>query len=92
MKKLLAALLLCGSLSAAQAQITKGLPFDGATINTSNIPPIPVSGLPACTSSNAGAVFQVNNALLPIVGSLIAGGGAVTLLVHCNPGTGFVGG
>jgi len=92
MNKLLAALLLCAAVAVAQAQITKGLPFDGATVNISNIPPIAVGSLPACTSANAGAVFQVNNALLPIVGSLIAGGGAVTLLVHCNPGTGFVGG
>lgn len=58
-------------------------------------PPIQVvqsvqaASLPACTSANSGVVFKVTDALLPVLLSTVAGGGAVSVLVQCN-GTSFV--
>lgn len=48
-----------------------------------------VSALPVCSSATTGWVYLVTNALLPILGMAVAGGGGVSVLVRCN-GTNFI--
>jgi hypothetical protein len=81
----IASLLFFGSASAQ----TKFYPFDGTTVNTSNLPSKATSALPACSASLTGQVYLVTDALLPVVGSILGGGGAIQVLIHCN-GTNWV--
>ena len=57
---------------------------------TANIPTSIVSGLPACNASTNGQIYLVTDALLPSILGLLTGGGAVTIVSHCNNGTGWV--
>lgn len=54
-----------------------------------NIRKSTVASLLVCNASSSGLIAQVSDALSPAVGSAVAGGGAVTVLAHCN-GTSWV--
>jgi hypothetical protein len=56
----------------------------------SNIPTSVVSGLPVCNASTNGQIYRVTDALLPSILGVLTGGGAVTLISHCNSGTGWI--
>ena len=56
----------------------------------SNIPTSIVSALPACNASTNGQIYLVTDALLPSILGVLTGGGAVTIISHCNSGTGWV--
>lgn len=53
------------------------------------IPIVTIANLPTCNAGSNGLIYQVTNALAPIVAALPIAGGLVTTLVHCN-GTIFV--
>lgn len=67
-------------VGAAQAQLVdvSGPPFSIANVLTTT-----VVALPACTAATSGLVYRVTDALLPTVLGTVAGGGAVSTLVHC---------
>ncbi len=48
-----------------------------------------VGALPACNAAIKGQIYFVTDALLPALGAIIAGGGAVNALVFCN-GTNWI--
>jgi len=48
-----------------------------------------VAGLPAASNANKGQFFVVTDALLPAIGAIIVGGGAVNTLVFSN-GTNWI--
>lgn len=58
---------------------------------TFNLPAATVAGLPACTAALNGQIYTVTNALAPALAVAVAGGGAVTVLVHCNGAAWVVG-
>lgn len=45
--------------------------------------------LPTCTSALNTRIYTVTDALLPSLAGIVAGGGAVVVLVHCN-GTNWI--
>jgi len=49
-----------------------------------------VAGLPAASNANKGQFFVVTDALLPAIGAIIIGGGAVNVLCFSN-GTNWIG-
>lgn len=49
-----------------------------------------VASLPSCTVSNTNMIYTVTNALTPVIGSVVVGGGAISVLVHCQSGVGWV--
>jgi hypothetical protein len=49
-----------------------------------------VAGLPAASAGNKGQFFVVTDALLPAIGAIIIGGGAVNVLCFSN-GTNWIG-
>jgi hypothetical protein len=49
-----------------------------------------VAGLPAANAGNKGQFFVVTDALLPAIGAIIIGGGAVNVLCFSN-GTNWIG-
>jgi len=51
---------------------------------------ITVAGLPAASAGNKGQFFVVTDALLPAIGAIIIGGGAVNVLCFSN-GTNWIG-
>jgi hypothetical protein len=73
-------LLLLGIAPAVAQHVEKG----GIIHSTSTVPSTVVASLPACNGSSNGSIYLVTNALTPTVGATVAGGGAVTVLVHCN--------
>lgn len=59
-------------------------------LSPQTVPPnVIASALPACTAGNIGVVYRVTDSLLPALGVIVAGGGAVAVLVRCN-GTSFL--
>lgn len=50
-----------------------------------------VAALPACNAATTGQVYTVTDALTPTVLVAVVGGGAVTLVVHCNGTSWLVG-
>jgi len=54
-----------------------------------NQPASTVAGLPTCSAALNGRIFTVTNALAPTIAGIVVGGGAVTILVHCN-GTNWI--
>lgn len=84
MRPLIILLMLCSS-AWAQHSTTSGYGF-----NTANVAKHTVASLPTCNAGQSGVIRQVTDALTPTVGSTVAGGGAVTVLVHCT-GTWIVG-
>lgn len=75
---LLIAALLCAPVSAQEeAPVVRiGSP--------TQVPSTTVAGLPTCNAGATGFVYLVTNALVPVLGSAVAGGGAVSVLVKCN--------
>lgn len=85
MKKLAIAFLYALTLSAVASA-------EAETITQSPMPPLIVtqtSGLPICNTATQGLIFVVTDALLPVVGSLLGGGGLITVAVRCN-GTNYL--
>lgn len=78
--------LICVAVTASAQDVRVTRP-----LTTGNVPSTPVAGLPACSASNNGEIRIVTNALAPTVLGVVAGGGAVVTLVHCN-GTSWVAG
>jgi hypothetical protein len=50
-----------------------------------------VSTLPTCNATTKGQIFFVTDSLLPALGTAIAGGGTVNVLVFCSGTTWFPG-
>lgn len=46
--------------------------------------PVATSALPTCSSATSGMYYLVNDALTPLIGSSLTGGGLVTVVVKCN--------
>lgn len=46
--------------------------------------PTTVSLLPSCNASVSGQYYLVTDALLPVLGSLLTGGGSVSVVVKCS--------
>jgi hypothetical protein len=86
-KRAALALWICLTLSPAGAQLSV---ISGPTPSISSVPNVAVAGLPVCNAGTDGLIYRVTNALTPIIGSVVIGGGAITLLVHCASGTGWV--
>jgi hypothetical protein len=84
MRTLIALLLLCG---AASAQVSMTSPT--ATVPAFGVPSSTVSGLPTCNAASNGQIITVTNALTPALAVAVVGGGAVSVLVHCN-GTSWI--
>lgn len=84
MKAFFALLLLA---APAQAQQSHG---DKRAVTFSTMPASTVGALGACGAGNNGLIFRVSDALTPAVGAVAVGGGAVSVLVHCQSGTGWV--
>ena len=76
---LVAAFLMLCSPSWAQHSSTNGYFF-----STVNVSKHTGASIPACTASQNGVIRQVTDALTPTIGAIVAGGGAVTVLVVCN--------
>jgi len=76
-------LFLC--VTGAAQHIEKG----GYIHSISTIPSFVVASLPTCNGGANGLVSVVTNALTPVVGATVVGGGAVQVLTHCN-GTNWV--
>jgi hypothetical protein len=53
-------------------------------------PKVAASGLPTCTAALEGQIYEVTDALLPAALAVVAGGGAVRVLVFCNGSTWIV--
>ena len=86
--KYLAVGLLALLATAAQAQ------HGQTSRNSQNINSVPanaVGSLPACNAGRNGDIRNVTDANAPTVGATVAGGGAVTTLVHCNATNWIVG-
>lgn len=52
--------------------------------------PTAVASLPTCDGGINGSIRIVNNALVPVIGSVIAGGGGLIAGVICVNGSGWV--
>lgn len=77
---ILTALLFATSASAETTQV----------LNPPLIPVnVTVAQLPTCNSTTLGQVFRVTDSLVPALGGVVAGGGAVAVIVRCN-GTSFL--
>ncbi len=76
---LIAAFLLLCSPSWAQHSTTNGYFF-----STNNVSKSSVASLPPCNTGQNAVIRQVTDALAPVIGSIVAGSGAVTALVVCN--------
>lgn len=78
MNKLLLAVaaLLCIGPASAEDIYRSANPFTPQSVLAAN--------LPACTTSLTGQVYSVTDALLPLLGAVVAGGGAVSVIVRCN--------
>ncbi len=74
--------LLLSSAVRADGVFAFGVPSFG-------VPSSLVANLPACNGLTNGVIYTVTNALAPTIAGIVVGGGAVTLLVHCN-GTNWV--
>jgi anti-sigma-K factor RskA len=85
MKWGLLALLLVAA--TAQAQHSDG---DKRAITFTSVPAITVASLPTCNAGSNGLIYKITDALTPIVAAVAVGGGAVSVLVHCQSGTGWV--
>lgn len=85
MRILVALLLLIAPAQAQHSQHGEKRALNFATISGST-----VAGLGACAAGNNGQISKVSDALTPVVGAVVGGGGAVSVLVHCQSGTGWV--
>lgn len=74
--------LLLADVAQADGVFAFGVPSFGQPQTT-------VNSLPACNTSTNGTIFTVTNALAPTLAGIVIGGGAITILVHCN-GTNWV--
>lgn len=81
MKKALLVLLLLATPCAAEQMTIIGQPFVPQSVIA--------SALPTCSTANTGVVYRVTDSLLPALGIVVAGGGAVAVIVRCN-GTAFL--
>ena len=61
--------------SAERMVFTPSLMFAGTTIT---------SALPSCAAGTSGTYYLVTDALTPVLGSTLVGGGAITVTVKCN--------
>lgn len=52
-------------------------------------PSATVAGLPTCNASALNRIYTVTDALTPAIAGIVAGGGAVTVMVRCN-GTNWI--
>jgi len=86
MRGLLIAALLVSPLPA-MAQNSHG---DKRAITFSTVVAGSVAALPACNAVTNGLIYKVTDALTPIVAAVAVGGGAVSVLVHCQSGTGWI--
>jgi hypothetical protein len=62
-----------------------GIKFTGAAAGSTSwikVPAVAVASLPAAATAGVGARAFVNNALTPVFGSAVTGGGAVTVPVY----------
>lgn len=70
-------------------------PCAAETVQVLNPPFIPqmitAASLPTCNAASTGVVYQVTDSLLPALGIVVAGGGAVSVLVRCNGTSWLVG-
>ena len=73
--------------SPALAQNTMVVPQ--VSIVAFSVPSTTVANLPTCNAAANGQISTVTNALTPTLGLAVVGGGAITLLVHCN-GTSWI--
>lgn len=78
----LVAILLLTAAARGDGFFAFGVPSFGQPSST-------VAALPSCTAALTGVIYTVTNALTPALNVLVVGGGAVTVLVHCN-GTSWV--
>lgn len=58
----------------------------GATVGLTGGGPAVVADLPTCNANWIGAIYSVFQSSVTTWGSVVAGGGASTVLVHCNGG------
>lgn len=84
MKRLVLLLLILGFSPPVLAEgiFAFGIPAFGK-------PSVTVATLPTCNASRNGLIYTVTDALAPTIAGIVVGGGAVTLIVHCN-GTNWV--
>jgi hypothetical protein len=71
--------------SPAIARDGAGIKFTGAAAGSTSwikVPAVAVSALPSASTAGAGARSFVNDALTPVFGSAVTGGGAVTVPVY----------
>lgn len=53
-------------------------------------PKATVTNLPSCNATSDGQPYLVTDALTPVLGGIVVGGGALKVSVHCYSGTGWV--
>jgi hypothetical protein len=74
---ILVLIMLLAVVARADGIFAYGIPSFGQTSST-------VAALPNCTAALTGLIYTVTDALGPALNILVVGGGAVTVLVHCN--------
>ncbi len=82
--RVLALLLLLSSTALAQ-QATIAVP----PLRVFGNPSTTVASLPTCNAGANGFIYTITDALAPTIAGIVVGGGAVTLMVHCN-GTNWI--
>lgn len=76
------------SLSLSLALATPAF-ADSFSFPPISAPSSTTAGLPACSAATSGFLYQATDALTPVALSILAGGGAVKVLVICN-GTNWI--
>ncbi len=82
-------------LSAVFLTVSAMAQYAAPTMSPAQTPPKAPStltaNLPTCNTATTGWVYAVTDALLPSIGGVVVGGGAITVLVRCNGTSWLVG-